>query len=245
MHYSSPSPVIPCRPWSSSTYVRPSMYGPFSGFSHYPLLTQPRTALEGCVSPCRMCLLYGGRPLQTPCTASTVFRQGRGVSQGVLQRPLLRGPERVQVISSQAHSSLIQLQSDLSDLSLRAGRLDIPPAWPYELAVFGLAACAIVLWQCRPRGWSDSGLVAVKDSSIHGKGLFAVCLIPEGSVIGEYPGLLRNSAQVMEKVQLAPRAKGYLFRLTEYAGFDPTDAYGNVSSRPGAATPSYITPCLV
>ena len=54
------------------------------------------------------------------------------------------------------------------------------------------AALAAAGWAYlkRPRGWS-SGAVVVRQSPIHGKGVFASRDISAGEVLGCYPGLVR------------------------------------------------------
>ena len=58
-------------------------------------------------------------------------------------------------------------------------------------------ALAYVAWLVvqRPRGWS-SPAVEVRDSSIHGKGVFAKKHIPNETIIGSYPGRVRTSQGV-------------------------------------------------
>ena len=41
-----------------------------------------------------------------------------------------------------------------------------------------------------------SGALEVRDSPIHGKGLFATCTIPEGTLLGEYEGELTDENSI-------------------------------------------------
>ena len=72
-----------------------------------------------------------------------------------------------------------------------------------DLRIWLLEACvATVAWAAwqRPQGWS-SDAVEVRESRVHGKGVFAVRDIREGEKLGGYPGLVRTA----EEVRAAPR----------------------------------------
>jgi hypothetical protein len=77
----------------------------------------------------------------------------------------------------------------------------------------------------------------VRNSPVHGQGVFAKVDIPCGTVLGAYPGRARTPAQVLQKVQHAHATKGFVFLTARGLYLDPTDASGKVSSRPGPGLP--------
>jgi hypothetical protein len=79
----------------------------------------------------------------------------------------------------------------LEYVSIVAQNIDVR-IWGVEIAVM---AAGLFIWSWRPRGWSSSA-VEVGESPVHGRGLFAIRDIAAGEIIGAYPGLVRNRAQV-------------------------------------------------
>ncbi|KAK3235786.1 hypothetical protein CYMTET_54050 [Cymbomonas tetramitiformis] len=110
------------------------------------------------------------------------------------------------------------------------------PATPEVLAgeAVGAAVLAglLLVWQDRPRGSAASDLIEVRESAIHGKGVFARQNICEGAFLGYYPGRLRTPEAMAEKIIAAPNSKGYCWQNGQGYYLDPTDTYGQVSTRP-------------
>ena len=52
------------------------------------------------------------------------------------------------------------------------------------------------LWLERPRGSSNTEVVEVRESLVHGKGVFATRDVDQGTVLGTYPGHIRTPKQV-------------------------------------------------
>lgn len=77
----------------------------------------------------------------------------------------------------------------------------------------------------------------VRESAVHGRGVFARASIHKGTVLGAYPGRARTPQQVLQKAQRAPATKGFVFHNSQGLYLDPTDAEGRVSSRPAPGLP--------
>lgn len=90
----------------------------------------------------------------------------------------------------------------------------------------------------------------VRESAVAGLGVFAVAPIPEGTVLGAFPGRPRSPAGMRAKVAQAPEAAAYCFSTGRTAAaaaaldgggwevvLDPTDAAGAVSTWPGPGLP--------
>ena len=97
-----------------------------------------------------------------------------------------------------------------------------------EVAVAAAAAALLSSFVDRPVGWSDQALVEVKESPIHGRGVFARAVIPAGTTLGEYPGRVRSGPEMLDKIAGCPMAKSYVFRTDEQPPrfVDPTDLTG-------------------
>eukprot|EP00892_Ulva_mutabilis_P003815 jgi/Ulvmu1/1805/UM119_0023.1 len=105
--------------------------------------------------------------------------------------------------------------------------------------VNGVSLVSLFVGVCisnRPVGWS-SPAVEVRESPVSGKGVFAVASIEAETVIGRYPGLLRTAQEILDKAERAPSCKAYAFQIDDGRFWDPTDANGKVSSRPGPGMP--------
>eukprot|EP00976_Prorocentrum_cordatum_P026929 546900-Prorocentrum_minimum.AAC.2 len=104
-----------------------------------------------------------------------------------------------------------------------------------EIGVAAAAAQLLVIFEGRPRGSPSAKLieVRVKDSNTHGFGVFAKEDIPQGTVLGSYPGRLRTPDEMVEKAYRSPGAKDYCWLNDKGNYLDPTDADGNVSTLPG------------
>ena len=85
----------------------------------------------------------------------------------------------------------------------------------------------------------------VRESAVHGKGVFAKAPIAEETVLGAYPGRVRTPSEVLSKVQRAPGTKDYVFRTCHGWYLDPTDAAGVVSAQPQPGLPWFgVDPTL-
>ena len=66
----------------------------------------------------------------------------------------------------------------------------------------------------------------VAESQVAGYGVFARRQIPQGTVVGEYPGLPRRGKAMLAKAYSAPQCKQYVFQLSPELWLDPTDNNG-------------------
>ncbi|XRA99583.1 SET domain-containing protein [Pycnococcus provasolii] len=84
----------------------------------------------------------------------------------------------------------------------------------------------------RPRGWMDddmaSSLVARTSLVANaGRGIFASCDLPAGTVLGGYPGRLLSTEAYRRKLAQVPRAAEYCWQLQDANKvLDPTDDSG-------------------
>jgi hypothetical protein len=100
------------------------------------------------------------------------------------------------------------------------------PILPLQFAITAVAAYLAAAWPSRPRGWSRTDLIEVRDSSVQGKGIFAKENIPENTILGAYPGRPRSAAGMLTKCSTAPLARYYCFRNKNGYFLDPTDWTG-------------------
>ena len=77
----------------------------------------------------------------------------------------------------------------------------------------------------------------VAESQVAGHGVFARCYIPQGTVVGAYPGLPRKGRAMLAKAYSAPQCKQYVFQLSPKLWLDPTDDSGLPSTRLTAFLP--------
>ena len=96
-----------------------------------------------------------------------------------------------------------------------------------------VSAAAYVLYEKRPLGSCNDNLVEMRKSTIPGAGvgLFAKEVIPEGVVIGEFPGYVKNVDMAIrskkdDKARNA--AKRYMWALSEDTVLDPTNEFGEI-----------------
>jgi len=91
----------------------------------------------------------------------------------------------------------------------------------------------------RPVGWADRTLVEVRESPIHGRGVFSRGVIPAGATLGEYPGRVRSGPDMLAKAAGVPLSRSYVFRTDEEPPrfVDPTDLTGLPSTVRDAAAP--------
>ena len=68
-------------------------------------------------------------------------------------------------------------------------------------------------------------------SQIAGQGVFAVRHIPQGTIIGAYPGLPCTAERMLHKATLAPNCKRYVFQTTSNVWLDPTDSSGELTGQ--------------
>jgi hypothetical protein len=117
------------------------------------------------------------------------------------------------------------------------------PILPLQLAITAVAAYAAAAWPTRPRGWSRTDLIEVRDSSVQGKGIFAKENIPENTILGAYPGRPRSSSEMLTKCQTAPLARYYCFRNKNGYFLDPTDWTGAPCTVPVPGLPWFSIDC--
>lgn len=92
------------------------------------------------------------------------------------------------------------------------------------------------LYERRPRGSLQPGLLEVRDSLVSGagRGCFAAVDLPEGTILGTYPGRLRSAFEYASKLQsVGPHVAEYCWTLGEVAALDPTDERGILYEDPG------------
>lgn len=93
---------------------------------------------------------------------------------------------------------------------------------------------ALVSYFDRPRGklFVDPSFLETKQSTVDGGGLglFATKYMPEGTILGTYPGVLRPAHKYRQKYDKFPGCSSYVWRFTDNLQFvDPTDANGNLN----------------
>ena len=71
----------------------------------------------------------------------------------------------------------------------------------------------------------------VTESQVAGYGVFAIQPIPQGAIVGGYPGLPRTAKGMLAKVRRAPRCQQYVFQISSDLWLDPTDNTGSLSSK--------------
>ena len=72
----------------------------------------------------------------------------------------------------------------------------------------------------------------IAPSQVAGQGLFAINDIPQGTVIGTYPGVPRTAKSMLQKAAVAPKCQQYVFQTSSGVWLDPTDAAGQLSQQP-------------
>ena len=90
----------------------------------------------------------------------------------------------------------------------------------------------------RPRGWSRQDLLETKQSSLGenaGLGVFSKHVIGKDTVLGSYPGFVRNDRDMTAKSIVAPMSRYYCFSTRPGCIIDPTGEDGYPSKHP---TPS-------
>ncbi|KAL6762868.1 hypothetical protein V8C86DRAFT_2508088 [Haematococcus lacustris] len=112
------------------------------------------------------------------------------------------------------------------------GALQPPSTYLSQLAAAAVAAMGLTSVQGRPVGYVQTHLVELRPSPVAGTGLFARAHIPQGTVLGTYPGYIRTAAEVQLKVATAPLTAQYVFQLSSGRYLDPTDAQGRPSQWP-------------
>mmetsp|Transcript_16190 Transcript_16190/g.19778 ORF Transcript_16190/g.19778 Transcript_16190/m.19778 type:complete len:268 (-) Transcript_16190:56-859(-) len=85
----------------------------------------------------------------------------------------------------------------------------------------------------RPRGklLVDESCIMTKQSQVEGAGLglYVKKSLPEGTVLGTYPGVLRPSQKYLEKYETIPQCATYTWRFTDNKSLiDPTDRDGRL-----------------
>lgn len=90
----------------------------------------------------------------------------------------------------------------------------------------------------RPRGWSRQDLLEIKQSSLGenaGMGVFSKQVIVQDTVLGSYPGFVRNDRDMTAKSIVSPMSRYYCFSTRPGCIIDPTGIDGYPSKYP---TPS-------
>jgi len=101
-------------------------------------------------------------------------------------------------------------------------------------ATSGLATYfSLVAYFDRPRGklFVDPSNIEAKQSQVEGAGLglYATESMPEGTLLGTYPGVVRPSNKYMEKYEKLPVMGVYSWRFTDNKSLvDPTDREGKL-----------------
>jgi len=147
---------------------------------------------------------------------------------------------------SQLHASTSHLHASTSiplpQLPLASLLESLSQPLPYyvyglEAGAATVAALAIWMWQGRPVGWVQPGMLEVRPSQTAGLGLFTRVPVPCGTVLGSYPGRIRSGSEMAAKVESAPNAAGYVFNTGDGRFIDPTDESGMPSPYPGPGSP--------
>lgn len=95
------------------------------------------------------------------------------------------------------------------------------------------AATVYFTYEKRPRGSVTTSLVQLRKSTIPGAelGLFAKEIIPEGVVLGTFPGYVKDVDAALESKKdddSRAAAKRYMWALSEDTVLDPTNEYGKL-----------------
>jgi len=121
--------------------------------------------------------------------------------------------------------------------SKRFGNVNCSFQFPSETILQGFSASltyfSFVAFFDRPRGvmMIDPACIESKNSQIEGAGagLFAKTDIPEGTVLGTYPGVIRPTSKFLKKIANKPDAGTYAWRFNDNLGLiDPTDQNGEL-----------------
>mmetsp|Transcript_2006 Transcript_2006/g.3050 ORF Transcript_2006/g.3050 Transcript_2006/m.3050 type:complete len:257 (-) Transcript_2006:1105-1875(-) len=139
-------------------------------------------------------------------------------------------------------TSLTSTSASTTTTSTMRGATTIPAAFALvpeiptivAQATSGLATYfGLVAYFDRPRGRLDvdASNIEAKQSQVEGAGLglYACRDIPEGTILGTYPGVVRPADNYMVKTGKAPDAGVYAWRFTDNQSFiDPTDQNGQL-----------------
>eukprot|EP00596_Hydrurales_sp_CCMP1899_P010110 CAMPEP_0119044252 /NCGR_PEP_ID=MMETSP1177-20130426/29949_1 /TAXON_ID=2985 /ORGANISM="Ochromonas sp, Strain CCMP1899" /LENGTH=566 /DNA_ID=CAMNT_0007014065 /DNA_START=229 /DNA_END=1929 /DNA_ORIENTATION=+ len=95
---------------------------------------------------------------------------------------------------------------------------------------------AYFAYEKRPRGSARDDLMEVKDSQVPGAnlGCFAKKFIPKGTVLGRYPGFLRNMEEALASKENDDARKGaqsYMFSVDENLVIDPSNTQGAMENQ--------------
>jgi hypothetical protein len=86
---------------------------------------------------------------------------------------------------------------------------DVTDAFIVEETFKTLVAVAFTSYAFRPRGWSLSACLDVRESTIPGagRGVFATTGIKRGQVLGAYPGVPRTDQEMTAKALVVPTSR--------------------------------------
>lgn len=111
---------------------------------------------------------------------------------------------------------------------------DVVLTWHQEVIKL-VAWYGVYLYHHRPRGWSRNDLLEIKCSSLGesaGMGVFSKQNIVANTVLGAYPGLVRDDMDMTAKSIVAPMSRYYCFSTRPGCILDPTGKDGYPSARP-------------
>jgi hypothetical protein len=124
---------------------------------------------------------------------------------------------------------------DAADLLIQTSTASSGGDWITDAQNVAITAAVIgyFFYDRRPRGSVRNDLVEIKRSSIPGAelGVFAKTYIPEGTLIGEYPGYIREPSKVFDRKkteEAKEKTKKYLWEVSDEVILDPTDSTGRV-----------------
>ncbi|MEO2194187.1 MAG: SET domain-containing protein-lysine N-methyltransferase [bacterium] len=111
---------------------------------------------------------------------------------------------------------------------------DVTDAFIVEETFKTLVAVAFTSYAFRPRGWSLSACLDVRESTIPGagRGVFATTGIKRGQVLGAYPGVPRTDQEMTAKALVVPTSRYYVFSVRPGVILDPTGQDGLPSAHP-------------
>jgi len=153
------------------------------------------------------------------------------------------GRPRVARITTSAASSVMDGLNSILDATPDYLLRSSPTTFAVETTVAAVLAGGAAIWTRRPLG-SSCETIEVRESSIHGRGVFATASIPAGARLGVYPGVPRSPQEMVAKAAYAPAAKDYCFVSEAGVVLDPTDDFGNLTERPYSLWPLSVDTTL-
>lgn len=114
--------------------------------------------------------------------------------------------------------------------------LDEPTLWAIRLVSTVVSYVGFIGYFDRPRGElavSPETQVEIKPSTVSGAGLglFARVNLPQGTILGQYPGVVIPLSQNLDKLAAYPECEAYIWRFSDNAFvIDPTNAQGQIET---------------